>query len=86
MIVCDFCLQYEQANCQLGLKIPKGLTCREFAPGIEEFCSDPKDFVNSSQIVQMGTFFGFKGPELKKIKVMAAKEEHDRLSNSVLQL
>jgi hypothetical protein len=81
MIVCDFCLHYRQdANCQLGLKIPKGLTCREFAPSMKGFCSDPKDFVSSSQIVQMATYFGLKGPELKKIKIMAAKEEQDRLS------
>ena len=76
MIVCEFCLHYKQdGNCKLGLNIPKGLSCREFEPGIEKFCSDPKDFVNQNQIVQMATFFGFQRMELKKIKVMAADEE-----------
>jgi hypothetical protein len=76
MIVCEFCLHYGQGGqCKLGLNIPKGLTCREFAPGIEKFCADPKDFVNENQIVQMATFFGFQRTELKKIKIMAASEE-----------
>jgi hypothetical protein len=76
MIVCEFCSHYRQdGSCQLGLNIPKGMSCREFEPGIEKFCSDPKDFVNQNQIVQMATFFGFQRMELKKIKVMAAGEE-----------
>ena len=75
MIVCEFCLHYSQGQCKLGLNIPKGLTCREFAPGIEKFCADPKDFVNENQIVQMAIFFGFQRTELKKIKIMAASEE-----------
>ncbi len=54
------------------------MSCREFGPGIERFCSDPKDFVNSGQIVQMATFFGMKGTELKKVKLMAAREESAR--------
>ena len=80
MIVCDFCQQYrENGACALGLKIPKGMSCRDFSPGIEKFCSNPNDFVDPKQIVQMATYFGIKGPELKKIKVMAAKEETIRL-------
>ena len=55
------------------------MTCREFGPTLEKFCSDPKDFVDPKQIVQMATYFGIKGPELKKIKVMAAREESIRL-------
>jgi hypothetical protein len=55
------------------------MTCREYGPTLENFCSDPKDFVNPKQIVQMATFFGIKGPELKKIKLMAAREESARL-------
>jgi hypothetical protein len=51
------------------------MTCREFTPGIEKFCADPKDFVSQNQIVQMATFFGFQRVELKKIKLMAAAEE-----------
>ncbi len=80
MIVCEFCLQYKlDGECGLGLKIPKSMTCREFGPSLEKFCSDPKDFVDPKQIVQMATYFGIKGPELKKIKVMAAREESIRL-------
>jgi len=58
----------------LGLKIPKAMSCREFGPGIEKFCADPKDFVNPSQIIQMATFFGFRKTELKKVKSMAEQE------------
>ena len=77
MIVCEFCLQYTQdGKCRLGLNIPKSMSCREFAPGIEKFCADPKDFVSQNQIVQMATFFGFQRVELKKIKLMAAGEEN----------
>jgi len=42
---------------------------------MEKFCSNPSDFVNSRQVVQMATYFGMKGPELKKVKMMAASEE-----------
>ncbi len=80
MIVCDFCLQYRpDGNCALGLKIPKGMKCREFDAALEKFCSDPKDFVDPRQIIQMATYFGIKGPELKKIQVMAAREQVIRL-------
>jgi hypothetical protein len=76
MIVCEFCLHHTQdGKCKLGLNIPKGMSCREFAPGIEKFCADPKDFVSQNQIIQMATFFGFQRVELKKIKLMAAGEE-----------
>jgi hypothetical protein len=80
MIVCEFCLNYQSdGKCGLGLNLPKAMGCREFAPVIEKFCSDPKDFVNSNQIVQMAAFFGMKGVELKKVKVMAAREDLARL-------
>jgi hypothetical protein len=59
----------------LGLNIPKSMGCREFDPGIEKFCSDPNDFKNPGQIIQMATFFGIKGTELKKVKLIAAREE-----------
>ena len=79
MIVCEFCLQYVRASeCKLGLKIPKGMSCREFDPGMDKFCANPKDFVSPSQIIQMAQYFGFKGTELKKVKVMAATEENVR--------
>lgn len=51
------------------------MSCREFEPALERFCSDPKDFVGPAQIVQMATFFGMKGRELKKVNLMAAREE-----------
>ncbi len=81
MIVCDFCLHYgANETCALGLKIPKKMSCRAFGPQIEKFCSDPKDFVNPNQIVQMATFFGFQKVELKKVRLMADNEVLARLS------
>jgi len=81
MIVCDFCLHYGQdGNCRAGHNIPKTMSCREFNPGIEKFCDDPKDFVSQSRIVQMATFFGFQRTELKKIKRMAVGEESARVA------
>lgn len=79
MIVCEFCSHYRQdGQCGLGLNIPKGMSCHEFGPGIEKFCSDPKDFVSPNQIVQMAKYFGIKGTELKKVKFMADREESIR--------
>ena len=78
MIICEFCLHRQDGKCTLGLNIPKGMSCREFGPGMERFCSDPKDFVNPNQIVQMATFFGFKKTELKKVKLMAESADHAR--------
>lgn len=75
MIACDFCKYYRQdSQCYLGLKLPRAMSCREFKPALEKFCSDPKDFVGHAQIVQMATFFGMKGRELKKVNLMAARE------------
>ena len=54
------------------------MSCREFKPELEKFCSDPKDFVDHAQIVQMATFFGMRGSELKKVKLMAARAESER--------
>lgn len=82
MIVCDFCKQFRQdGRCYLGLKIPKAMGCREFDPSLEKFCSEPKDFVSHAQIVQMATFFGMKGRELKKVNLMASREESARSEN-----
>jgi len=79
MIGCEFSSHYRQdGKCLLGLNIPKAMSCREFSPGIEKFCSNPNDFVNPSQITQMATFFGFKKAELKKIKLMAEAAETSR--------
>jgi hypothetical protein len=84
MIVCEFCLNYQQdGECRLGLKIPKAMSCREFGPGIEKFCSDPGDFVNPNQIIQMATYFGMKGTELKKVKLMATREETTRQVDAI---
>lgn len=79
MLICEFCLQFRtNRECAFGLNIPKGMGCREFDPGIEKFCSDPNDFVSPGQIIQMATFFGIKGTELKKVKLIAAREENIR--------
>jgi hypothetical protein len=78
MTVCEFCEHYRRGECQLGLNLRKTMTCREFCPEMDQFCSDPKDFVSSGQIIQMATFFGFQKTELKKIKVMATQEERAR--------
>lgn len=79
MRICEFCLLFRNnGECELGLKIPKGMGCREFDPGIEKFCSDPKDFKSPAQIVEMATFFGIKGTELKKVKLIGKREERMR--------
>jgi len=75
MTVCEFCRHYTSGGeCGVGLNLPKTMSCRDFKPGIEKFCADPKDFVSENQIVQMSTFFGFQRTELKKIKAMTATE------------
>ena len=80
MIVCEFCVRYQSdGKCSLGLNIPKGMGCREFDPGLEKFCADPKDFVSPRQIIEMASYFGLKGMELKKIKLMTKREEIARL-------
>jgi hypothetical protein len=67
MVICDFCRQFqEDARCRLGLSIPKQMSCREFDPGIERFCNNPADFVGAGQIIQMATYFGIKGVELRR--------------------
>lgn len=79
MRICEFCLQFQQdGKCAFGLNIPSRMSCREFDPGIEKFCSDPSDFVKASQLIQMATFFGIKGMELKKVKLIATREEQTR--------
>lgn len=75
MTACEFCRHYTSGGaCGVGLNLPKTMSCRDFKPGIEKFCANPKDFVSENQIVQMSTFFGFHRTELKKIKAMAATE------------
>ena len=83
MIVCDFCTQYRQdGSCRLERNIPKTMGCRAFEPSLKRFCSDPKDFVGSAQIVQMATYFGMKGSELKKVNLMAARVEREILAGA----
>ena len=80
MIVCELCTHsWEEGKCRLDLKIPKGITCRDYNPGMHKFCADPKDFVDASQIVEIAKYFGLKGTELKKVKVMANQAEAARL-------
>ena len=84
MKACDFCVQSRQdGSCRLDLKLPKAMNCHSFEPSLESFCSDPKDFVGPAQIVQMATFFGMKGRELKKVNLMAAREESARTKLSL---
>lgn len=74
----------QDGKCALGLNIPKAMSCREFAPSLEKFCSNPSDFVSPRQIVQMATHFGMKRTELKKVEIMATKEDGLRLSVPVI--
>lgn len=74
MNICEFCLRYSpDGTCELGLNIPKGMSCREFAPGLEKFCADPTDFVSPRQIIEMATYFGLQKTELKKVKIIAQR-------------
>ena len=76
MAICEFCLNFTgDGACTIGLDIRKGMTCREFRPGMEKFCSDPKDYAGPNQIVQMATYFGIGRTELKKVRLMATLEE-----------
>ncbi len=74
MAICEFCSNFTKGACTIGLDVRKGMTCREFRPGMEKFCSDPKDFVSPNQIVQMATYFGIGRAELKKVRLMATRE------------
>jgi hypothetical protein len=86
MIICDFCVQYTQnGECSFGLRIPKRMGCREFDPGIDKFCANPDDFVSPNQIIQMATFFGIKGTELKKVKAIAMRAATPQVEISATQ-
>ena len=83
MKICEFCSHYKpDEQCALGLKIPKTMSCREFGPGIHKFFDNPTDYVSPNQIVQMAMHFGIKGSELKKVKLMATREESSRLATA----
>jgi len=80
MIICELCSHFGvSGECRLGLRLPKAMSCQDFRPTLEKFCADPKDFVSERQIIEMATFFGMKGTELKKVKQMAAREDAARL-------
>jgi hypothetical protein len=79
MTICEFCgLFTSESTCKLGLRLPKKMSCREFDPIFEKFCSNPTDFVDAAQIKEMSIYFGLKGPELKKIDVMVVREKAAR--------
>ena len=79
MSICDFCVEFEAGEkCRLELKMPKRMSCREFVPTLDKFCSNPADFVDPKQLVQMASYFGMKGNELKKVQVMAALAQSTR--------
>lgn len=86
MTICEFCIHYRaEGACELGLNLPKRMSCRDFAPGLVKFCGNPNDFTNANQIVQMAAYFGIKGMEMKKVKLMAAREEEIRSKASPTQ-
>jgi hypothetical protein len=77
--ICDFCFEYEGGEkCRVGLKVPKRMSCRAFGPAMDKFCSNPDDFVDPRQLVQMASYFGMKGGELKKVQAMAALAQLNR--------
>jgi len=79
MAICEFCLNHtKEGKCSIGLDIRKGMTCHEFEPGIERFCANPNDFVSAGQIVGMAMYFGIGRSELKKVRIMAVREEGHR--------
>ena len=83
MTICEFCLHYRaDGACELGLNLPKRMGCRDFEPGLDKFCGNPNDFVSAHQIVQMAAYFGMRGMEMKKVKLMAAHAEKSRASAS----
>lgn len=84
MTICEFCSNYQHGQCSLGLDPPKTMSCREFNASLGGFCSDPNDFVSPRQIIEMATFFGFKRTELKKVKLMVATEETNRLKAATI--
>ena len=74
-MICEFCVHcWKNDTCGLGLDVPKRMSCREFDPGVERFCSNPADFVGVAQLVQMASFFGLRGSEMKKVREMAGLE------------
>lgn len=76
MLLCDLCIHSRPGPlCALLLKLPKTMSCRDFCPSIQTFCANPNDFEDARQVTEMATFFGLKGTELKKVKLMASTVE-----------
>lgn len=68
MKLCELCtLRLPENRCAKGRETPKNLKCKEFTPGIEQFCSKPTDYVGRGQLKQMAVFFGLAGHELKLV-------------------
>ena len=77
--LCEFCTERaSDATCRLGRPAPRGMGCRDFAPEMAEFFTNPSDFIGVHQVVQMATFFGLRGTEMKKVKLMATRAEQKR--------
>ena len=75
MTICEFCSHLQKdGQCELGLHTRRKMACREFAPTVEKFCSDPSDYVGPDQVIQMAIYFGIKGAELKKVSLMGKRE------------
>jgi hypothetical protein len=71
MTLCELCkLQEVDKRCARGLPIPTKMRCTDFTPGIERFCATPEDYTGKDQVYQMALFFGLKGKELKRVKMM----------------
>ena len=77
--LCDFCSEYaKDGTCRLGRPTPRALACQDFAPEMPNFFANPADFTGAAQVVQMATYFGLRGREMKKVKLMAARAEERR--------
>jgi len=49
MLLCEFCCNYKgEEKCELDLKIPKSMSCREFEPA-SEVLFDPTDLLTPTK-------------------------------------
>jgi hypothetical protein len=82
--LCEFCSEYDSdGTCRLGRLAPRGFGCRDYAPEMASFFSNPLDFTGVAQVIQMATFFGFRGSEMKKVKFMAVRAADLRAAAAV---
>ena len=71
--LCEFCSERDAGgSCRLERPTPRAMGCRDFAPEMANFFANPLDFTGLAQVVQMATFFGLRGSEMKKVRAMAA--------------